>query len=144
MTDHSEAQACWDFQDYLGVGNYLFSRFSDRIRQWRRDVADGSIEFGERENNAFKGYLTAWLKTAVNATQRLAQLEEVYGQIEGGEELRGNIKVGNDLIADWIPPVLSKARGLHAQDLTEQEAQTVDSILKSGSAKLKGRPRTIL
>ena len=47
------------------------------------------------------------------------------------------------ILAAWVRPVLSKARGLHVDDLSEEEASELEAIMGGGGARLKMRPRSL-
>jgi hypothetical protein len=140
---HDEAMRFWDFQEQLAVGIAIFEAIASRNVRWRERVSQGLDHFSDEENLEVLGLFKWWFKLADRNLSRLELYEEQFGQIDISADFRQCYDSAEKTIAGWVPPVLSKAQALHADELSEEESERLDRILESGEARLRNRPKPI-
>lgn len=140
---HDEAMRFWDFQEQLTIGIAIFNAIANRNDSWRERVSQGLDSFSEEENSEVIGLFKWWFKVADRNLSQLEVYEEQFGQIDLSAGFRECYDSAEKTIADWIPPVLSKAQALHADELTQAEAERLNQILESGKGRLRHQPKPI-
>jgi hypothetical protein len=140
---HDEAMRFWDFQEQLAIGIAIFKAITSRNESWRERVSQGLDSFSEEENTDVLGLFKRWFKVADRNLSRLEVYEEQFGQIDVSADFRECYDTAEKTIANWVPPVLSMAQALHADELSQEEAVRLHRILESGQGRLQHQPKPI-
>jgi hypothetical protein len=135
--DHEEVKLLWLLEDTIELGNSVFRRLEHRVAAWRRAVASGVVSFDDKDNQGFLGAFRTMLDPEEIARRCIAALQQRGFSARGADELLQHFERTRKVLQEWVPPVLSKARGQHVCDLSPDEAARLDQIIASGEALIR-------
>ncbi len=141
--EHEQAMQFWVFQEKLRIGIVIFQAIYNLYEIWRQQVSQGLVKFSEEDEKEIRGRFEWWLRPCGEVEQALRFFEKEYGSVEGSAEFLDCCKKAKNILETWIPPMLSKANGLHAAEFSQAEATKLNKILESGEARIRTPPRPL-
>jgi hypothetical protein len=141
--DYEQAQQFWAFQENLQIGIAIFGAIQNLYEIWRQQVSQGLVKFSEEDEKEIRGRFEWWLRPCGEVEQPLRFFEKEYGSVEGSAEFLDCRTKAKSILETWIPPMLSKANGLHAAEFSQAEATKLNKILESGEARIRTPPRPL-
>jgi hypothetical protein len=99
--------------------------------------------FRAENNEEIASLFTRWLNPCDVALQQLEYFAGQFGSVAGAEEFHRCCVEAREIVAGWVPPVLSRAQGLHAEEFSADEAGKLREALQSGAARLRVQPRPV-
>jgi hypothetical protein len=120
------------------IGSSFFRFLEERLAAWRSNVARGRLAYDERDNEIFLFALRSWIHLEeTESWRRLVALCLKQGPLPSLAEFTAHIEQARKTLQEWAPPVLSKARGLQDDTLTQDDADDLERIVRSGEATAK-------
>jgi hypothetical protein len=139
--NHEHLTLSWSLEDLVELANTLFRLAAHRLGEWQRAVASGKVAYNETDDRAFQSVFNRLLgQSEEGAWPELEALCREYGPVAGLNELLVHHDKARKTVKEWTPPVLSKARGLHEDSLTQEEADELDRIIRTGEAAVRMPP----
>jgi hypothetical protein len=131
----------WFLEDFVELTNSFFRLAERRLAEWRKAVASGTLAYDDCDDQSFRFTFSLLLGQADEGVlSKLETLCRQHGPIAGLNELLVHHEKVRRIMRQWTTPVLSKARGLHEDSLTEEEADELDRIIQSGEAAVRVPP----
>jgi hypothetical protein len=127
--DHDDLQECWTCEDTIAVGLSTYSLILRTDRGWRDRVFRGAAEYSEEANQLHRSFFEHWLRVTDEVLGWAAQIQQLYGSVEGMEELRQAESCARDYLSCWQPPHLSQAVGLREMILSPEAGAELDRVL---------------
>jgi hypothetical protein len=135
--DHEEVKKVWRLEELIRCGIFLSQYLEDLLAKWRDAVASGLIAYSDEFNSCFTLTFRSLIIPENSIRTRIEEMKEKGFSIRGADELLTRFEKTRAILRDWVPPVLSTARGQHAWEMTREEAEELDRIIKSGEAKIR-------
>lgn len=87
-TDHREAMALYDFEDYLQFGIDVFDGITHWDEAWSLRVHKGLAPYRPEHESTIREAYGRWLRPCEAIEQVLRQFEAKFGQVKHAEEFR--------------------------------------------------------
>ena len=150
QADHDGAMECRDFESWLieltGVFD-MIHHANMEVRHAARSASDADLVRLREPADIGKTLYEIWRdKTAVGAAD-LPDFEGKYGKVEGADAFRERRRLAETTLAAWTPPARWLSPGMHLWEVTPEEAEQIDAIMKAppGSpGKLNFKPTPTL
>jgi hypothetical protein len=137
--DHEEVQRrLWQFEDNLAMGLGLYKFIYSRYVNWWDRVARGRETYDATEEDAFEARFAWWLRPCQRVTDKLEQLEQEYGTVEGGALFRRYCLEARQILDNWTSPSASEEEGRRA--VQAHTSQGMNSEQLSAQLKRTTRP----
>jgi hypothetical protein len=134
--DYEEAQKVWQLEEWVRCGNFLLQFLDQRVKEWRSAVASGQLVYSEKFNDLFLVALRLVIDSEEIIRHRISEFQGKGYCIDGAEDLLAHVQKMRRMRDDWVPPILSRARGQHVWEMTQEEAEELDRLIESGEAKV--------
>ena len=118
-------------------------------REWRQRIFRGVEKLIPGENEAMRTLFERWNRVC-NDKQIRRHIEDIERQLKSNhQELKGSEEYWTccrqvlDILAEWTPPVFSKAVALQEGELSDEDLTRLEALARSGEARLQSEPRKI-
>jgi hypothetical protein len=131
----------WNFEDQLAVGLALYkSGVHNSYWAWFERVERGTEGYDAVREEEHKALFRQWVGVCEIVIGQLNSLEETYGTVDGGRNLRGTYREAKSILDKWESPKAplraDTAKGMSAQELAG-ELNKISHPAEHGSVPLK-------
>ncbi len=86
------------WEDLVAKANFLFGRILELDSDIQECVLSGKSEFDEATDSMVRDVLRQWGEVSLDVLQHVVGLENVYGDLEGAQVLRANVKQARSIL----------------------------------------------
>lgn len=88
----------WIWEDLVAKANFIFGRILELDTDIQEGVLTGKFEFDEEADVKVRDLLRQWSEVSVKVLQHVVQLEKLFGDVEGAQVLRANMKQAQSML----------------------------------------------
>lgn len=130
--DHSAAMECYDLEDWLAVGVSVYDVVLVPLDQFvRREIYRSSISPLPDVQALCRDLYAHWLRIADSAVPLLAKCQADFGSVKHADEFRSRIESARHALANWTAPVRALAPAMQGWEVTAEEAEQLDALVKA-------------
>lgn len=136
--DHDTAMECYDLEDKLAEGAFVFDVI-ERANQLVRRAIYGGAPSDPEVVEACRALYQHWLRTAQSNLPLLDWYTATFESVRGASEYRNRIDAARRILAEWANPSVARAPGMHIWEVSDAEAAKLQALVKAPT----GTPGTL-
>jgi hypothetical protein len=123
-------------------GLEIFAGLKHFSTNWPYAVRIGATPFSQELEDRFLHDIAQWLKVTAENLGIIEAIEAAYGYraLKDADDLLYAFWEANSIKKNWTPPVLTIARGLRHESLTDEESDEIHAALRNKTACPAKRP----